>query len=186
MHRFAVVSALALMTVLGACASMSDNATSVLPVARPVDKDKLYLGVWHEIARNPMNITNGCVAGETRFTTDDSGVLIDRDSCRMGDANTGKEKVFQGPVSFPEPGNAAHFHTQYKVFGPFTAGRDYIVLDHAADYSWFIVATPSFKDLSIFTRDPQAPQSVKDELTARAKALGYDVTKLEYPSQPRA
>ena len=184
-RRLALVAALT-GTALAAvgCASMGEEGAAAPQPTRTVDKDRLYIGVWHEIARNPMKITDGCVAGETRFTTNDSGVLVDRDSCKVGDPNTGKEKVFEGPVSFPDAAASAKFHTTYMVFGIFPVGRDYWVLDHDEGYTWFIVTTPSFKDLSIFTRDPQAGPAVRDNLVARAKGLGYDVSKLEYPAQP--
>jgi apolipoprotein D and lipocalin family protein len=153
--------------------------------AQPVDKDRLYLGIWHEVARTPNDDTKGCVAGETRFTTNDDGVLTDRESCRMGDPNTGKERILEGPVTFPNPANPAKFHTSHRVLGLFSAGSDYWVLDHDAAYTWFIAATPSFKSLSIFTRDPQIPVADRDQLVNRAGQLGYDVTKLEFPPQPK-
>lgn len=179
----AAASALVLALLAGA------SAHAAAPVApqptRPVDKDRLYLGIWHEIARNPMDITKDCVAGETRFTTNDDGVLMDRNSCRQGDPNTGKEKIFEGAVVFPDPADGAKFRTSYRAFGPFRANRDYWILDHDDAYTWFIASSPNFNDLSIFTRDPQVPQAMKDQLTDRARALGYDVTRLEYPAQPQ-
>jgi apolipoprotein D and lipocalin family protein len=178
-----VLGAMIAAAGLGGCMSMGSGAAAVAPQpAKPVEAAQFYTGVWHEIARNPMKLTDGCVAGETQFMND-KGQLIDRDSCRMGSPE-GKEKVFAGPVTILDPGSNAKFHTDYKVLGLFTVGRDYWVLDHGED--WFIVATPSFKDLSIFTRNPQVSMARRDELVARAKALGYDASKLEFPAQPKA
>ncbi len=182
--RRLLATAFAAATLMAAGAALAAEPKAPEPT-KPVDKDRFYLGIWHEIARNPMDITTGCVAGETRFTTNDDGVLMDRDSCRMGDPNLGKEKVFEGPVTFPDPSTGAKFHTSYKVFAFFRAGRDYWVLDHDDAYSWFIVASPNFKDLSIFTRDPQVSEAQRNALVGRAAALGYDVTKLEFPPQPK-
>ena len=189
MRRF-VLSGLVTLTVLGAPmlavsgARASDRGAP--EPTQPVDKDRLYLGIWHEVARTANEDNKGCVAGETRFTTNDDGVLIDRESCRLGDPNIGKERIFEGPVTFPEPSTGAKFHTSHRVFGLFSAGSDYWVLDHDAAYSWFIVTTPSFKTLSIFSRDPQIPVSERDVLVARAQAFGFDTTKLEFPPQPKA
>jgi apolipoprotein D and lipocalin family protein len=166
------------------CASMGSGGASAAAApqpSKPVDAASFYTGVWHEIARNPMKLTDGCVAGVTKFYKDDSSRLIDRDSCNK-DTPTGKEKVFAGPVTILDPSTNAKFHTDYKVFGVFTVGRDYWILDHGED--WFIVASPSFKDLSVFTRSPQPGKARIDELVGKAKALGYDVSKLEYPAQP--
>ena len=55
------------------------------------------------------------------------------------------------------------------------------VLDHADDYSWFISADPTFNKLWIYTREvPNADQ--RQRLVARAQALGYDVSRLEFPA----
>ena len=181
MKRALVAAAAA--TCLSGCMSMgasSADARAPQPLT-PVDARAFYTGVWHEIARNPMKITDGCVAGETRFFHDDKGRLIDRDSCREGTPQ-GKEKMFAGPVTLLDPVTDAKFRTDYKVFGLFTVSRDYWILDHGDD--WFIVASPSFKDLSIFTRTPQVSVARRGELVARAKALGYDTALLEYPTQP--
>jgi apolipoprotein D and lipocalin family protein len=66
-----------------------------------------------------------------------------------------------------------------------SAPRTYWILDHGDgyDYDWFIVADPSMKTLSIFTRAPEPTAGTVKALTARAEALGYDTDKLEYPAE---
>jgi len=175
----------ALCASLAACAGMSSSGAAAPQPAKPVDAAQFYVGAWRELARNPMTITNGCVAGVTVFLKDDTGRLIDRDSCRMGDPDAGKEKVFAGPVRIRDPQTNAKFTTHYKVFGVFTISRTYWILDHDAAYTWFIVATPDFKTVSIFDRDPQLGRAELDALSERVKALGYDPARLEFPAQPR-
>ena len=167
---------------LAGCASMEGGGSGGAPQpAKPVNVATFYTGVWHEIARNPMSITDGCVAGVTAFSRDEKGQLIDRDSCRKGDPVTGEEKVFAGPVDI-DAANSAKFTTHYKVVGPFGPSRTYWILDHGE--GWFLVATPDFKNASIFTRDPQAPKAEIDRLVARLAQLGYPPSKLEFPAQP--
>ena len=181
MRILAIAAATAALSVT-ACVSTGGSATNVRapqPAGAALPAS-FFSGVWHEVARNPMDVTKGCVAAETRFYRDAKGVLIDRDSCRWGTIN-GREKVFEGPVTILDTATKAKFRTDYRVFGPLTISREYWVLDHGAD--WFIAATPSFKDLSIFTRGPQVNDARRATLVARARALGYDVGKLEYPAQ---
>jgi apolipoprotein D and lipocalin family protein len=71
----------------------------------------------------------------------------------------------------------------YKVFGVFTANVTYWMLDHGDDYQWFIVSDPHFKNVSLFTRSPRPSKEQVAALTQRAQALGYDTSKLEYPTQ---
>ena len=182
--RPALLAAAVLGVGLAACADGPAAPAAAPQPAKAVDAARFYTGVWHELARNPMKITDGCVAGITAFSHDGAGRLIDRDSCRMGDPDHGKEKVFAGPVTLEDPATNAKFTSHYKVFGVFTVDRTYWVLDHDAAYTWFIVATPDFKNLSIFARDANLGRAERGALTERARALGYDPAGLEYPAQP--
>jgi apolipoprotein D and lipocalin family protein len=151
--------------------------------ARPVDAARFYDGVWAEIGRRPMAITDGCVAGATAYRLLSSERVLVRDTCHAK-TPAGREKAIGGPARILDPGTNAKLRVSYKVFGLFTLRRDYWILDHDDSYSWFISANPRFKDLWIYTRDPRVdPQTLKG-LVDRAKALGYDVGRLEFPAQP--
>jgi apolipoprotein D and lipocalin family protein len=77
-----------------------------------------------------------------------------------------------------DPGMNAKLRVRY-IGGLVT--WDYWVLDHAEDYSWFISADPTFNKLWIYTREvPDA--AGRQALVARAAALGYDVSRLEFPA----
>lgn len=169
--------------VISSCAMGGAGPPVAQAPAKPIDAGRFYSGVWHELARNPMKLTDGCVAGITAFSRDDNGRLIDRDSCRMGDPETGKEKVFAGPVAILDPGTNAKFMTHYKVWGLITVNRTYWVLDHDDAYSWFVVVTPDLKNGSVFARDPQLPAVARDRVVDRLKALGF-AAPLEFPAQP--
>ena len=149
--------------------------------AKPIDVARFYTGRWYEIARTPMKLTDGCVAGTTDYLPKPS-VLIDRDACRAG-SPTGKEKVFAGPVTILDPGRNTKVRVDYQVFGLLDVARTYWMLDHDDDYRWFIVSDPAFENVNIFTRDPRPSPDQVSRLTARLHELGYDVGKLEFPAQ---
>ena len=157
-------------------------ATAPAP-SKPVDAARFYTGVWHEIGRRPMAITNGCVAGATEYHLTSPTTLDVRDTCHDKTPN-GKIKAIGGPARILDPGENAKIHVSYRIFGPFRAGIDYWVLDHADDYSWFISSDPTFKNLWIYTRDADISPQLRQSLTDRARSLGYDVSKLEFPAQP--
>jgi len=161
---------------------MALAATAPAP-SKPVDAARFYSGVWHEIGRRPMSITNGCVAGATEYHLKSPTTLDVRDTCHDKTPN-GKIKAIGGPATILDPGENAKIHVSYRLFGPFKAGVDYWVLDHADDYSWFISSDPTFKNLWIYTRDPDISPQLRQSLVERARGLGYDVTKLEFPAQP--
>jgi apolipoprotein D and lipocalin family protein len=83
-----------------------------------------------------------------------------------------------------DPGTNAKLRVNYRLYGVVPVTKDYWVLDHADDYSWFISADPAFNDLWVYTRNPSVSAAERKRLVGRASALGYDVTKLEFPAQP--
>jgi apolipoprotein D and lipocalin family protein len=175
-------SVLASIVLMAGCASMSDEAPVAPQPTKPIDAARFYSGRWYEIARTPMKLTDGCVAGTTDYYKDADGTLTDRDACRAGSPE-GKEKTFAGPVTILNPGENTKVSVQYRVFGVFSVSKTYWMLDHGDDYGWFIVSDPSFTNLSLFTRAARpSPDAVK-QLTARAQSLGYDTSKLEYPAR---
>jgi len=171
-----------LSVVLAGCSADSDRPVRAPEPAQPIDVARFYTGRWYEIARTPMKLTDGCVAGTTDFVRDEDGGLVDRDACRDG-TPAGSEETFRGPITILDPGTNAKFTTRYRVFGIFHVPVTYWVLDHDADYSWFIIADPPFQNLSLFTRDPRPSHDVIGRLNTRARELGYDTNRLEYPTQ---
>ena len=169
----AVVGALA--TAACVTAPSADQVRAPQPV-RAVDLDRFYSGRWLEIARLPMSLTDGCVAGATNYVVVNPTRVDVRDTCQVGTPQ-GREKAIGGRGEVLDPGVNAKLRVRY-VGGLIT--WDYWVLDHAEDYSWFISADPTFEKLWIYTREvPDAAE--RQALVARAAALGYDVSRLEFP-----
>jgi len=164
---------------LTACAT-TDVADSPLRPTTTIDAARFYTGTWYEIGRRPMKLTDGCVAGGTTYTPQGGTRVRVLDFCREG-SPTGKLKTIGGPARITDPGSNAKLHVIYRFLGFIPVQRDYWVLDRADDYSWFISANPSFHDLWIYTRKPNPTPAEVAPLVARAKALGYDTTLLEFP-----
>ena len=177
---------LALATVAALVAGLAACVTAPPPGAvrapqplKAVDAERLWSGRWREVARLPMKITDGCVAGASIYDFTAPDRVSVRDTCQVGTPE-GREKAIDGSGRILDPGTNAKLRVKY-FWGFIT--WDYWVLDRAEDYSWFISADPTFDRLFIYTRDvPSADQLSR--LTQRAGELGYDVGRLEFPSQP--
>lgn len=163
-------------------ASPAISAQAPAPL-KPVDASRFYSGEWHEIGRRPMKITDGCVAGATQYRLTSQDHLQVLDTCHQ-QSPSGRMKSIGGPARIVDPGTNDKIHVSYRLFGVFTIGRDYWVLDRADDYSWFISSDPGFNNLWIYSRAADLTAPERQTLVNRAQALGYDVGKLEFPAQP--
>ena len=169
-----LVAALALSVSLAACATgpSPDQVRAPQP-AKSVDLERFYAGRWLEIARLPMGMTDGCVAGASTYTLTAPTQVQVRDTCQVGTPD-GREKAIGGRGEIMDPGTNAKMRVRY--FWGFVVW-DYWVLDHADDYSWSIVGEGSGRYLWLLTRKPPTPAELQ-VLTDRAKAMGYDTSML--------
>jgi apolipoprotein D and lipocalin family protein len=168
---------------LAGCASGTSTPVAMAPQpAKPIDMARFFTGRWYEIARTPMRLTDGCVAGTTDYLRGGDGKLIDVDACKMG-TPAGKEKSYQGPVSILNPGQNNKVEVRYTVYGIIPVTRTYWMLDHGDDYQWFIVANPAFTQVSMFTRTPRPGPKRIAMLSQRLQALGYAGKPLEFPAE---
>jgi apolipoprotein D and lipocalin family protein len=176
----------ALALSAGLVASLSGCVTAPSPSeyrapqpTKAIELERLWSGRWLEIARLPDRLTDGCVAGASIYTPVGGDRIDVRDTCQVGSPE-GKEKGIDGGGRILDPGTNAKLRVRY-LHGLVT--WDYWVLDRADDYSWFISADPTFERLFIYTREVPTQAEVR-ALTDRARALGYDVSRLEFPAQP--
>ncbi len=124
-----------------------------------------------------MSLTDGCVAGATNYVVVNPTRVDVRDTCQI-DTPQGREKSIGGRGEVLDPGTNAKLRVRY-LAGFIT--WDYWVLDHDEAYTWFISADPTFEKLWIYTREvPSAAERAR--LVARAQALGYDTSRLEFPA----
>jgi apolipoprotein D and lipocalin family protein len=143
---------------------------------KPIDAARFYKGLWLEIARRPMWITEGCVVGTTHYSRGaKSNEVRVRDACRKG-GPAGFETVLEGIGEILDPGVNSRLRVQYNPL----LSVDYNIVDRAQDYSWFIEVSPTLDNLFIYTRNKPSRKQLQS-LVARARGLGYDTSNLEYP-----
>lgn len=165
------------LTLAGCVTAPSPSDWRAPQPAKAVDAERLWSGRWLEIARTPMSITDGCVAGASAYRLTSPTRVDVRDTCQVGDPN-GREKAVEGAGEILDPGTNAKLRVKY--FWGFVTW-DYWVLDRADDYSWFIATSPTLDKAFIYARDVPT-RAERDALTRRLGELGYDVSRLEYPA----
>ena len=168
---------LALPLLLAACvAGPSGNPNPPQP-AKAVELDR-YLGKWYEVARYDMRFQKGCEAVTAEYSKRPDGLIRVLNTCRQ-DAVDGQVRTAEGKARVVDTATNAKLKVSF--FGP--VWGDYWVMDRAEDYSWAIVGEGSGKYLWLLTRRPPTDLE-RETLTARAKALGYDVAMLRPTLQP--
>lgn len=157
--------------LLGACVAGPSGNPSPPQPAKSVELDR-YLGRWYEVARYDMRFEKGCEGVTAEYSKRPDGLIRVLNTCHQG-AVDGPVKSSEGKAKVVD--TATNAKLQVSFFGPFWG--DYWVLDHADDYSWSVVGEGSGRYLWLLSR--QRPTDAdRAALTARAKALGYDVTLL--------
>jgi apolipoprotein D and lipocalin family protein len=165
---------------LGLAACASGPTTQAPEPAKPIDAARFYTGTWYEIGRTPVFLTDGCVAGTTKFYDDAAGNLVERDACHKGDPE-GPEKVFKGMVHIDNPGENTKITVHYKLYGFLPVTQQYWMLDHAP--GWFIVSDPTEQHVDILAREPRPSDADVAFWKSRVVALGYDPAKMEFPTR---
>jgi apolipoprotein D and lipocalin family protein len=131
-----------------------------------------YSGHWYEVARLHNKLEEDCTGAEVLYQPTPDGGFHVVDTCvRAGHP----PKVYHPSMKVLDPGTNAKFRL---TFFPFV-WKDYWVLDYAPDNSWVILGEPTGKYLWLFSRTSDL-QAHRAALVARAKALGFDTSKLIY------
>jgi apolipoprotein D and lipocalin family protein len=173
----AALSALALASSLAACVAGPVGNSNPPQPAKSVDLER-YAGRWYEVARYDMRFEKGCEGVTAEYSKRPDGLIRVLNTCHQG-AVDGPVKTSEGKAKVVDTSTNAKLKVSF--FGPFFG--DYWVLDHADDYSWSIVGEGSGKYLWLLSRKLPTDAD-RAALTARAKALGYDVNLLRPTKQP--
>ena len=160
----------------GLMVSFTTGAAAAPKVAR-VGPDH-YTGTWLEIGRTPMFLTDGCVAGYSTYRRGETPdeVLVE-DGCHV-DTPKGRLKTVNGTGKIEDFGTT---NAKMRVRYPLLITFNYWVLYKSPDKTWFISANPSMKDLWIYSRTVPSKARLQ-RMVRKARELGYDVSKLEFPA----
>jgi len=167
--------------LLGLLATLAGCSTAPPPglaAVTPFDVDR-YAGTWYEIARMDHAFERGLsdVSATYRLQADGSVQVTNRGF----DAERKVWKEAVGKALFT--GDADRGSLKVSFFGPFYGGYHVAALD--ADYQWALVVGPDRSYCWILSRTKQLPPGVREQLIARANALGIDTQALIWVTHQR-
>ncbi len=154
------------------CVSIPKGAIAV----KPFDKEK-YLGTWYEIARFDFRFERGLSHVTAAYSIKAPGVIkVDNKGYDYANKQW-KESV--GKAKFVTSDDIGRLKVSF--FGPFYSGYNVIAIDD--QYRYALVAGNNLDYLWILSREKSIPDTIKNDYLAKAKALGYDTTKLIWTKQ---
>lgn len=136
---------------------------------------KRYMGTWYEIASFPQRFQKGCSCTMAKYSLNENGTVKVDNSCTA----YGKKKQSIGKAKVVDKKTNAKLKVTF--FWPFYG--KYWIIDLAEDYSYAVVGHPNRKYLWILSRTPQMDELEYRTIVERAKAKGFDITKLKVTDQ---
>jgi apolipoprotein D and lipocalin family protein len=164
---------LGVAAAVAGCAS-TQPPQGVVPV-RPFDLAR-YEGRWYELARLDHRFERGMtdVTATYQRQPDGSVRVLNRgyDTARQAWREAEGKALFTGDATVAS--------LKVSFFGPFYGGYHVAALD--PDYQWALVVGPDLGYCWILSRTPQISPALRDQLTARAQALGVETNALIWVS----
>lgn len=147
-----------------------------LPTVDEVSLDR-YAGLWYEVARLPFFFERDCKCVTAEYGLTDKDYITVKNSCVK--ITSGKLKVAEGRA-WPVAGSG-NSRLKVSFFRPFKG--DYYIIELAEDYSHALVGSPDRGTLWILARNRELPANVIEQLTARARELGFPASELIWTVQ---
>ncbi len=169
----AVAAALSLLLAFAFAAP----ASALAPEPRKVVDVVRFLGRWVEVAHTPNARERSCVAGFMDWAAVGQGRFAMSQSCRK--SRSGAVETVKAGARITDPRSNAKI--QVGFFGGLIHS-DYWILDHDDAYRWMIVSTSGGKFVWVLGRELGFDAAARSQALQSLKNLGYDPTKLVYPS----
>ena len=139
-----------------------------------------YLGTWYEIARFDHSFERGLEGTTANYSLRSDGKIRVLNQGYKGSLK-GKLKTAEGKAKLASPETPRNLKVSF--FWNFYAPYNILELD--SNYQYVLIGSNSDKYLWILSRTPQLDKAILDQLLEKAKARGYDISKLIMVQQPK-
>jgi apolipoprotein D and lipocalin family protein len=154
----------------------SSPANPPFPPVTGFDLER-YLGTWYEIARFPHSFEKGLDNVTATYSLRADGLV---EVVNKGYKN-GEERKATGKAKLAGSPQVGHLKVSFFLF----FYSDYIIVELDSSYSCALVVGANTDYLWILAREPTLPPDTVNRLTARARELGFDMSRLIMVDQSR-
>ena len=176
LRRAVLLASLGAAAVLAGCASM--QPPQGIAAVSPFDLAR-YEGRWYELARLDHSFERGMMDVSATYQRQSDGSV--RVVNRGFDVAKNQWRQAVGKALFTGDANTASLKVSF--FGPFYGGYHVAALD--ADYQWALVVGPDRSYFWILSRTKRLAPALREQIIARAKALGIDTQALIWVTHER-
>ena len=164
-----------LLLLAAVIAVLAGGCASAKPTIAPVESVDLprFMGDWYVIAHIPSFPEREAYNAIESYRLDDEGKIRTTFQFRKGS--------FDAPLDTMEPVGTVEPGTGNAVWGMqfvWPIHSEYIIADLDPEYRWTLIGRSKLDYLWIMARTPTLPAADYDALVVKAKALGYDTSKL--------
>lgn len=169
--------------VLAGVLRVPPNTTAEVTTVGEVNLSR-YVGDWYEVARFPNRFEGKCAADvKASYRRQADGTVEVINSCRKAD---GTVTTATGVARIVDTSSNAklkvRFAPAFLSFLPWVWG-DYWILGLEPEYRWAVVGSPDRKYLWVLSRTPSMDEREYAQAVDRARANGFDVSRLEKTKQ---
>ena len=146
------------------------------PKDHSVDRVNLvrYMGRWYEIASYEPWFQKGCFCTTADYGLMRDGTVAVTNICCKG-SPVGEKDIALGTAKVVRGSRGSRLKVSFQW--PFEG--DYWIVGLDPEYQWALVGHPHKKYLWVLSRQPAMDDALYESLKAKAKALGYDVSRLK-------
>jgi len=137
-----------------------------------------YVGLWHEIASNPVFFNRNLVAVTAEYEVIEPGRISVLNKGRVGNPQ-GLERSISGSARVVDEETNAKLKVQFDTFwGSFFEGDYWIVLLDDEAYQYAVVTDPNQRSLFVLYREPVMPKQLYDEILDKLQARAINTSAL--------
>ncbi len=175
MKKVFLFATVLLITAVSGCARYGPEPETV-----PYVDIQRYVGVWHEIASNPVFFNRGLVGVTAEYAVLNENQISVLNSGYEGSIDEANKTSITGVATVNDTETNSKLTVQFDMlFGALTKGKYWIVLLDEENYEYAVVTDNRQFTLFVLSRTPEMDKDLYDRILASLEAKQVDTSRLK-------